>query len=551
MQLRSVALFLALATVVAAQTTPPAACPTGPSYFETMDANGAVVGTPGEYPGGWIDGGGNHQWWVNTGQTSSGGTGPFPGDHTSGTGQYLYMEGSSPIAQGDTAIINAPVMRLAGAPSPTVDVWVSMRGDAGMGDLFVEEFDGTMWVTVASLSGNQGSAWVQLTAPLAGNGAGEAEVRFRAVRGSGFRSDIGIDDVAICGTPIPLYQVNTPENSVDINGAQVPTNLGPKARVETCIGAPTNLNFNSTLGGDTEILLDFGFVQPNVLAIPGDQTLNIDFLAPTFFGLNSGTSVPQFAPYIGNVSLPLIPIAPATVSIQQIMLDPSLPALLRLSQATELETITPLPSIAGPQADDSFLRVEFVAPPLCGPSSVAFYGTLYTDMYVSSNGRITMNGGNSLDFAPTIAEAMNGFPLIAPGWADLSPQVTNGLNISATPTSVTVDYANVPQWANTPFGSNDFRVQMDVITGEIKFENLNYDPSGTAVMLIALSPGGPLGSFPGATDPGPVDFTTPGGGFTLNPTDMIYQIGNIPTFSGITEISFLPNVFSNYDYVAL
>ena len=75
-------------------------------YLEDFETFG--TGTPGTMQNGWSQGAGDDfDWTVQTGATPSTGTGPT-GDHTSGTGIYLYMEASSPRVVGDEAILVSP-----------------------------------------------------------------------------------------------------------------------------------------------------------------------------------------------------------------------------------------------------------------------------------------------------------------------------------------------------------------------------------------------------------------------------------------------------------
>ena len=61
---------------------------------------------------------------------------------------------------------------------------------------------GTEWTTKWTLSGNQGTGWYEATVPL---NPSTSHVRFSATTGTGYRSDVAIDDVQIIvSTAAPL-----------------------------------------------------------------------------------------------------------------------------------------------------------------------------------------------------------------------------------------------------------------------------------------------------------------------------------------------------------
>jgi len=144
-------------------------------------------------------------WEVSTsGGTPSFGTGP------SGiASQFLFFETSGGSA-GDEAMAQLPDISVANG-SFTLSFNYHMHG-ATMGSLFVEYFDGTNWVAVDSLVGQQHTnqtdpftnRTVSITNPTPG---GNAQLRFRAVRGTSFTGDISIDSVVVlsnCNDPSSL-----------------------------------------------------------------------------------------------------------------------------------------------------------------------------------------------------------------------------------------------------------------------------------------------------------------------------------------------------------
>jgi hypothetical protein len=144
-------------------------------------------------------------WDIYTGNTGSGSTGP-DGDHTSGSGNYLYTEASS--CYYSTGYITTPYFDLSGTTSPVMSFWYSMYGNQ-MGSLSVQVSTngGTSWSSnLWSLSGNQGSGWNEATISLSlYSSETNLLIRFRGVTGNNYRSDMAIDDFQIADGPSCTY----------------------------------------------------------------------------------------------------------------------------------------------------------------------------------------------------------------------------------------------------------------------------------------------------------------------------------------------------------
>jgi len=138
-------------------------------------------------------------WTRLSGTTPSSGTGPA-GDHTTGSGFYLYTEASSPNFPSKVAELIGPCIDLSGLGSANMTFWYNMLG-ANMGTLNVDVWNGSIWSLAAfSISGDQGANWVQATVDLSTYVGGTVRVRFRGITGTGFASDMAIDDIVIDGT---------------------------------------------------------------------------------------------------------------------------------------------------------------------------------------------------------------------------------------------------------------------------------------------------------------------------------------------------------------
>lgn len=181
--------------------------------FETFElcsttANCSI--TVCELNNGWINLSNNHadntDWRTNAGETPSGSTGPDT-DHTLGTvdGKYLYIEASGECTF-KTAHLISPCLDLQDAVNPSLVFWYHMQG-IEQGELHLDAFDGNDWHLdiMPPLSGNISTQW-QMREVLLTEFAGKTiNLRFRGITGSGYRSDIAIDDIQLIHPPIANF----------------------------------------------------------------------------------------------------------------------------------------------------------------------------------------------------------------------------------------------------------------------------------------------------------------------------------------------------------
>ncbi len=168
-------------------------------YTERFDSN--------TLPAGWVQStNDDDDWTVHYGSTSSTDTGPS-GDHT-GSGYYIYTEASGSPYNRDF-IINSPIIDLSPTSAPSLKFWNHMYGSY-MGTLRVSIYDvtaGTEDSNIWSVSGNQGTSWIQRTVDLSAWEGHEVIITFWATTGSSYESDICIDDITINGiTPDATFE---------------------------------------------------------------------------------------------------------------------------------------------------------------------------------------------------------------------------------------------------------------------------------------------------------------------------------------------------------
>ena len=164
-------------------------------------------------------------WTVHSGSTASGNTGPsaaYDGTY------YLYTESSSPVANGDSAIVYTSSVDLAGFTSPRLNFWYHMYG-AGMDpdgtiDVSISTDNGATYTSIWSKSGNQGNQWNQAFVYLSSYGTDIVIFKIKGIvssTGTSYENDFAIDlfqvdEAPTC--PAPTTQV---EDSLNLDGAQL------------------------------------------------------------------------------------------------------------------------------------------------------------------------------------------------------------------------------------------------------------------------------------------------------------------------------------------
>jgi hypothetical protein len=136
-------------------------------------------------------------WVRKTGATGSSGTGPsaaYDGSH------YMYTESSGNY--GNTANLKLECIDPSSWTSPHFVFKYHMYG-ATMGTLNIDVNDGTGWVNVWTLSGDQGNAWVEAVLDLSAYSSfASIDLRVQGITGTSFTSDMAIDLAQLIGTPV-------------------------------------------------------------------------------------------------------------------------------------------------------------------------------------------------------------------------------------------------------------------------------------------------------------------------------------------------------------
>lgn len=175
--------------------------------FDDQVTCSSSCGAPCGLTNGWTNDpfGDTQDWTVWSGATGSGSTGPSF-DHTTGNGQYIYMETSSPCNGGDDSThVESPIIDATGVNNLSMIFWRHMYG-LDMGTLHID--------TRLIIGGNPGPWVPDLVTPYTGNldqwladtvnltsFAGQIfQLRFRGVSGPDFTSDMALDDISFFTT---------------------------------------------------------------------------------------------------------------------------------------------------------------------------------------------------------------------------------------------------------------------------------------------------------------------------------------------------------------
>lgn len=203
----------------------------------------------------------------NLGSTPSTGTGPTNGAH-SGI-NYFYTEASSGTA-GAMATLQSPSIDLSSLNTPQLEFYYHMFGSA-MGSLAIQVDNGSGWITVDSISGQQQSSgtdpWLNRIIPISTFANDTIQIRFNGYKGTSFQGDICIDDISVgeapsCPQPSLLNALNINSSSADLtwtaNGGESSWNLYLVPFGSTIGSVTPQLVTNDTVNINT-LISDFSY----------------------------------------------------------------------------------------------------------------------------------------------------------------------------------------------------------------------------------------------------------------------------------------------------
>ncbi|WP_109299197.1 trypsin-like peptidase domain-containing protein [Aquimarina sp. AU474] len=233
-------------------------------------------------------------WTRNSGGTPSNGTGP--GSAADGS-FYLYVEasGNGTGYPNKRAILNSPCLNFSGVSSPTISFQYHMLGTA-INSLAVEARTNNSgnWTSVFSQTGDQGNSWNAANVDLSAYaGQSSVQLRFNVVTGSGgsgWQSDIAIDDVSIQnGTVTPPPTCDT----LNFNDFQITSFSNQDSAGNSSIGNGGN-SLSLTNNTWKSIALSYNVTSSTVIEFQFSSTSQGEIHAVGFEDDNSLTSSRYF-----------------------------------------------------------------------------------------------------------------------------------------------------------------------------------------------------------------------------------------------------------------
>lgn len=406
-------------------------------------------------------------------------------------------------ANGHVYIATSPSLNIlvARAEAAALGGYLVSINDAAENTFVATNFPGTHWIGLSDQVTEGVYQWdsgepVTYTNWCPNEPMGPVNHDFVEINGQcpGGWNDINATGVLVPGIveipfTTPLYQSNSAEASMDVDG--ITTNGYSVASATKCTGAATNVNFNSILTGvGWDMGYQFNALVPAVVGggfvTPGaGQVVNLVISQPIQF-LN-GVNAPNLASTSFNpFTLPISLTTPLTASGQALIANPGSADGFTLTQGCQLDVLmgTPTTQIL-PLNDDSALNVS-VGPPLCGFGGISFYGAVYTDFWVCSNGFVSF-GQMSTDFSATVAEFVSEMPRVAGMWTDLEPNAAGTIQVVPNTNNITVQYMGVQSWGAMGV-LNSFDIVFDD-TGGLTIDNYMPAMAHAQASLTGISNG--------------------------------------------------------------
>ena len=240
-------------------------------------------------------------WSRKSGGTGSSDTGP---SGASEGNWYIYTEASSPNFPNKTAGLEAG-FDSTGISNVLLSLDYHMHGDQ-MGTLYVDVFDGTwhfdVWSRTGQFHSDESSAWTRTTVDLSAyDGTSGAKIRIRGVTGTGYRSDMAVDELSLVGTPIVYTLTYTAEAGGSISG------LAEQTVAHGSDGTPVEAvpDTGYLFVGWSDSTTENPRTDTNVT---GHVTVAADFAVDTFdnwasgHGLSGADALPEAVPFGDGVS---------------------------------------------------------------------------------------------------------------------------------------------------------------------------------------------------------------------------------------------------------
>lgn len=168
-----------------------------------------------------------HLFWTPAPPAFISNTSGPDGDHTTGVGDYAFIDAGFFVSSQDTAILESPLIDVSSLTTPELTFWYHMYG-ANISALRLYVFDGTSWSQEFIASGQQQNSkqdpWTEAVVNLSAYANQTIKLRFVGKRTSstGNNARIAIDDVDVheqplCPKPTQLTLGSPTINSLDVS----------------------------------------------------------------------------------------------------------------------------------------------------------------------------------------------------------------------------------------------------------------------------------------------------------------------------------------------
>lgn len=257
-------------------------------YVQNFDSWTVSTGTsPGapviSLPDNWINiqGDGNQDWAVRSGTTSTANTGPN-GDHTTGTGNYLYVEDTG--FANDSVLLVSPCFDVSGYGATLFSFWYhSNNGTQPTNENFLHVdllWNGQLVPNVIAPIGHKGNSWnlveINMT-PYPGTFA----VRFRVDNSTGGTHDIAIDDIGLRELPpvdVGVASLLSPQTGCGLSNAEqiifAVENFGTDT-LRTPVQVVYQITGPLTLTGSVTMNDTLGSADQAVVTLPGTYNFSV------------------------------------------------------------------------------------------------------------------------------------------------------------------------------------------------------------------------------------------------------------------------------------
>ena len=198
------------------------------------------------------------EWTRDSGGTPSTGTGPSTGQDGS---FYLYTEASTNVtpagSPNKTALLNSPCIDLSSVPNGSLEFGYHMQGTA-MGSLqvLVSTDNGASYTSLWSQNGSQGNTWNQASVALTAYAGSVIQLQFKATTGSGWSSDIAIDNIKIISVVPDTQAPTVPTNLTASNITNTTADLSWNASADN-VGVTEYEIFRGTTSIGTSVTTSF------------------------------------------------------------------------------------------------------------------------------------------------------------------------------------------------------------------------------------------------------------------------------------------------------